>query len=90
MNMKKLQDLSGALRTLALTIDALVEEVDVNDSGARKPVYKDENGRLNADGLARLHQGVDAGELDSHIARELGISQPAVIHQKHKYLARKL
>lgn len=76
------------LDQLRAKLEALQAEAE-QSQGPPALGYKRPDGRLTEIGLQKLRGLIDAGHLDSEIARELEITQPAVLRQRRKYLAEK-
>lgn len=71
-------------------LEALLTLEQAAQKTARRSVLlKRDNGRLTDEGVNRLRSMIDAGRIDSEIARELSISPTATYHQRQKYLAEK-
>jgi hypothetical protein len=66
-------------------LESLLAEAKADAAGKQRPPIKKSNGRLTEAGVQQLRDMLDAGRPDSEIARTLGITQPAVIHQHQKY-----
>jgi hypothetical protein len=63
---------------------ALAGEIAGNGKDKQPPI-KARNGRLTEYGVNKLRELLNAGVPEATIARQIGISQPAVIHQRQRY-----
>jgi hypothetical protein len=70
-------------------LTAILDSMEMEKKDARPAAAKHANGRLSEAGVTRLRAMIDAGFRDSEIARTFDITQPAVIHQRQKYLGEK-
>jgi hypothetical protein len=83
-----LGDITAALVRVSEKLEAarvvLVGE-NAGNGQEQQPPIKASNGRLTEYGIGRLRELLDAGVPEATIARQMGISQPAVIHQRQRY-----
>jgi len=80
---RALNDLDRTRQTLA----ALYKQVEQGMKDGSALAFKNDHGRLTEAGVHKLRSLIDAGAPDSEIARELEVTQPAVMNHRRRYVA---